>query len=95
MRITLDKNGDPFGYCEAECNQQMRIGGDKRRVQKFVSRYPWAAGQQQSQPVTVTETVTETEKPAQAAPKPVTETPPATVKKRGGLDDALKILGVQ
>lgn len=42
MRITQDKNGDPFGYCEAECSQQMRIGGDKRRVKAFVARYPWA-----------------------------------------------------
>lgn len=42
MRITQDKNGDPFGYCEAECSQQMRIGGDKRRVKAFVTRYPWA-----------------------------------------------------
>lgn len=45
MRITHDKNGEPFGYCEAECNQQMRIGGDKRRVAAFLKRYPWAAGQ--------------------------------------------------
>lgn len=42
MRITHDKNGEPFGYCEAECNQQMRIGGDKRRVKAFAARYPWA-----------------------------------------------------
>lgn len=44
MRITLDKNGDPFGYCEANCNQQLRIGGDRRRVAAFTARYPWAAG---------------------------------------------------
>lgn len=44
MRITLDKNKDPFGYCEATCSQQMRIGGDKRRVAAFVTRYPWAGG---------------------------------------------------
>lgn len=91
MRIRLDKNGDPFGYCEAECNQQMRIGGDKRRVQKFVSRYPWAAGQPQNEPVPVT--VTETA-PAPAAKKPVTETAPAP-KKRAGLNDALKALGIE
>lgn len=50
MRITQDKNGAPFGFCEAECGQQLRIGGDKRRVRSFVARYPWAAGE----PVTVT-----------------------------------------
>lgn len=42
MRITHDKNGEPFGFCEAECNQQMRIGGSARRVAMFVKRYPWA-----------------------------------------------------
>lgn len=45
MRITPDKNGDPFGFCEAECGQQLRVGGDKRRVRSFVARYPWAAGE--------------------------------------------------
>jgi hypothetical protein len=44
MRITHDKNGHPFGYCEAECSQQLRIGGDVRRVRKFLARFPWAAG---------------------------------------------------
>lgn len=43
MRITHDKNGDPFGFCEAGCNQQMRIGGSAHRVAKFVQRFPWAA----------------------------------------------------
>lgn len=42
MRITPDKNGEPFGYCEANCSAQLRIGGDRRRVQAFVARYPWA-----------------------------------------------------
>lgn len=45
MRITRDKNGEPFGYCEAECSQQLRIGGDARRVRKFLARNPWAAGE--------------------------------------------------
>ena len=44
MRITADKNGAPFGYCESNCNVQMRVGGDARRVAAFVARYPWAAG---------------------------------------------------
>lgn len=43
MRITLDKNGEPFGFCEAECNQQLRVGGNARRVSLFVKHYPWAA----------------------------------------------------
>lgn len=43
MRVTKDKNGDPFAYCEAECSLQIRFGGDARRVAKFLARYPWAA----------------------------------------------------
>lgn len=45
MRITQDKNGHPFGYCEATCSQQLRIGGNAGRVAKFLARFPWAAGQ--------------------------------------------------
>lgn len=44
MRVTHDRNGEPFGYCEAKCSQQLRVGGDKSRVADFVARYPWAAG---------------------------------------------------
>lgn len=51
MRVTLDKNAEPFGFCEANCNQQLRIGGSPRRVALFVARHPWAA----KNPVTVTE----------------------------------------
>lgn len=74
MRITHDKNGQPFGYCEAECSQQMRIGGDARRVRKFVERHPWAAAQGTGQaapakPVTAA--------PAPAKPAPVTAAKPA------------------
>lgn len=72
VRITLDKNGHPFGYCEAECNQQIRIGGNDRRVAAFIKRYPWAAGKT---PVTVTAPAPA---PSKAA-KPVTVTPAATV----------------
>lgn len=42
MRITPDKNGEPFGYCEVGCNLQLRIGGNAYRVGKFIARYPWA-----------------------------------------------------
>jgi hypothetical protein len=65
MRITHDKNGDPFGYCEARCSQQLRIGGDKSRVRDFVALYPWAG------PVTGTG-------PA-PAPAPVSAPAPAPV----------------
>lgn len=92
MRITPDKNGDPFGYCEANCGQQLRIGGDKRRVRDFIALYPWASGAEN--PVTVTEPKT--------APEPVTvtpEKPPVTIPKRPTLADSLanaaNILGVR
>jgi hypothetical protein len=83
MRITADKNGDPFGYCEAECSQQLRVGGDARRVRKFLARYPWAAGQEQQQTA-----------PAVKAPDrdPAPQEPPA--KKRAGWADGLAALGV-
>lgn len=78
MRITHDKNGHPFGYCEAECSQQLRIGGDVRRVRKFLARFPWAAGTEpakEAAPVTATA-------PAPAAP-PV---PPAKPKSTNPFD---------
>lgn len=40
MRITEDKNGQPFGYCEADCSGQLRVGGDALRVRKFRAKYP-------------------------------------------------------
>lgn len=49
MRITHDRNGQPFGFCESNCSGQLRVGGDRGRVAAFVARYPWAAA-----PVTVT-----------------------------------------
>ncbi len=95
MRITHDKNGHPFGYCEAECNQQMRIGGDARRVRKFLERYPWAAE-------------AATDKAPEPAPAPVPKPTPEKVnaiaqreakkntadtqKPRSALDDAVKFL---
>lgn len=42
MRVTNDKNGNPFGYCDHGCGQQLRVGPDKFRVQKFRERYQWA-----------------------------------------------------
>lgn len=47
MRITHDKNGEPFGYCETECSQQLRIGGNANRVKLFIERYPFAAKKNQ------------------------------------------------
>lgn len=75
MRITHDKNGEPFGFCEANCNQQMRIGGSARRVALFVALHPWAAKpvtvqiplpEKQAQPVKAENPVREQEKKPRA-----------------------------
>jgi len=50
MRITLDKNGAPFGFCEANCDAQLRIGGSAQRVAAFLRMYPWAAGKPVPEP---------------------------------------------
>lgn len=90
MRISEDKNGDPFGYCEANCGQQLRIGGDRRRVRDFFNRYPNLQRRADDAP------------PAESAPQ---SAPPAAAKadtpaaparpKRSAFEDALSILGVQ
>jgi hypothetical protein len=79
MRITHDKNNEPFGYCEANCSQQLRVGGDARRVRDFVARHPWAAAPgtgtaPPSAPAPVTA--------PQEAKKPVTVTAPEPVKEQ-------------
>lgn len=85
MRITHDKNGDPFGYCEAECGQQLRVGGDKRRVRQFVARYPFAGA--------VTGTDTEAKPAPTPAPVPEDKPAPTPTKPRSPFEDALKMLG--
>lgn len=79
MRITNDKNGHPFGFCTAECRQQLRVGPDPERVAHFVKRYPFAAAAA----------------PAAPAPAPapaVVADAPAPARKRSGLHDALHFM---
>lgn len=91
MRFTADRNGDPFGFCDAECGQQMRVGGNARRVAAFRSRYPWSV------PVTVTEPkpVQEPEKAA----KPVPEREPKPEAKKAkpgtGTPSFLELMGIK
>lgn len=105
LRITHDKNGHPFGFCEATCNQQIRIGGDARRVAAFVARYPWAAGTAPAAPVTIPAPAPATSaakpaKPAKEKPAPAAKPEPAApvtapapaAKPRSAFDDALKFL---
>lgn len=84
MRITHDKNGEPFGFCEAECNQQMRIGGSVRRVALFVARYPWAGDQK---PVSVPDAPEK--KPASPVVEGLQEKPKPAPEKRRGFDMGL------
>lgn len=73
MRIQRDKNGKPFGYCEANCNGQMRWGGNPVRERGFIAQFPGMASKMRGEnapvkPVTVTGA--EPDKPApQEAPK--------------------------
>jgi hypothetical protein len=88
MRITHDKNSHPFGYCEADCGQQMRVGPSPRRIKKFTDRYPWAG--------TVSDTgqkpAPEPAKPPVTVPEP--EQTPAP-KRKATFVDALAVLGVR
>lgn len=91
MRITHDKNGDPFGYCEATCKQQLRIGGDKDRVKNFLKRFPWASEQvpamPEPEPVKKAE-ITKPDRVPDKAPEPEKK------KTRSAFEDALSALGV-
>ncbi len=93
MRITPDKNGDPFGYCEANCGQQLRIGGDRRRVRDFFARYPTIERRADDAPAPAPEP-----KAPQQEAAPAEEQTPAPEKKtkaapRSAMADALRMLG--
>jgi len=95
MRITHDKNTEPFGYCETNCRQQLRIGGDPYRVKKFIEKFPWA-GAPVAVPVTVTKPEPVAKKPPEAPKIPVTVTEPekaAKPVKRDAFSHALAMLG--
>lgn len=72
MRVTADKNGDPFGFCDAECNAQLRIGGNAKRVAAFLRMYPWAGKTP----------VTEPAAPSPPEKKPVSVTVPEPEPKK-------------
>lgn len=81
IRITPDRNGEPFGYCE-ECGVQLRIGGDRGRVAAF-----YRHNAHMTRPGTVTDTgtgtatapatVTKPEPEPEPKPKPEPEPKPA------------------
>lgn len=100
MRITLDKNEHPFGYCEENCGQQLRVGPDKRRIKEFLRHNFPALGT-----VTVTVPAVPTEQPAPQpvqkpiqpapatppTPKPKQEKKPAPEQKAGWLTPLLGV----
>lgn len=96
VRVTADKNGEPFGFCANHCGLQLRIGGNAARVAAFVRRYPWA-GAGQAQPAAAPAPAAAAAPPAAArAPTkvpPKVVVPPAPAAQRSSLDDALAIFG--
>lgn len=88
MRVTEDKNAQPFGYCDATCNVQLRLGGTSYRVEKFYERYPHV---RRAGSVTVPYTEGEGEKE-----KPVTVTDGnAKGKGKTAAPSYLELLGVR
>lgn len=81
MRVKADKNGDPFGYCE-DCAQQLRVGGDRHRVRRFMERHGLATA---PAPVTGTGTAQ-----APAAAPPTAPKPAARPTGAGFFDQLLK-----
>lgn len=59
VRITADKNGHPFGFCDANCGLQLRIGGDAFRVGQFNKNHAAIAASMSGAPVSDTEQKTE------------------------------------
>ena len=59
VRVTADKNGQPFGFCDANCGLQLRIGGDAWRVTQFKRQHPKIAESMSGSPVSDTEQKTE------------------------------------
>lgn len=97
MRITKDKNGHPFGFCDAQCRVQMRIGPDPDRVSAFIRRHPWAFGGDE-QPKPNATPAPAPAAPAPAAPaakaKPASAPAPAT-RPRSSMEQALDFLGMK
>ena len=87
MRITTDKNGDPFGFCEI-CRQQLRVGGDADRVDDFYRAHPGIKKPGAPVRATVSAPAAEPAKPAAPAAKPAAvpapAPAPAPAKKPGG-----------
>lgn len=83
MRITEDKNGEPFGFCEAECDGQLRVGGKPRRVEKFFLLHPHLKRKGEAPAATAGVVTVAPVKPADAT---ATAPTPAAKPKRAAFD---------
>jgi len=104
MRVTVDKNNKPFGYC-TECKGQLRVGGNRWREERFLERHPWAKHPPPEAPETIKNPVTGKTPPDEAKKTPVTasDPPPPVIPtvtrtkppeaKKSGLAEALRLLG--
>lgn len=63
VRITKDKNGEPFGFCDAKCEVQIRLGGKAYRVGEFARAYPEISAKMRGEAETVAPTEIKQEKP--------------------------------
>lgn len=63
VRITKDKNGEPFGFCDAKCEVQIRLGGKAYRVGEFARAYPEIAAKMRGEVAAVAVPEIKQEKP--------------------------------
>lgn len=69
VRITADKNGHPFGFCDLRCGLQLRIGGDHFRVSEFNKRHEKIAASMSGSAVSDTQQKTQTTTQKEEKPK--------------------------
>jgi hypothetical protein len=95
MRITRDKNGHPFGWCEKNCGQQLRVGPDQRRIRDFFKLYPQLSARA-PEPAAATSAepmpVPQVKVPV-AEPKPAVKPAAKPAPKRSAFEEGLSILG--
>lgn len=92
MRITRDKNGHPFGWCEKNCGQQLRVGPDQRRIRDFFKLYPQLSARSDEPKAATKYTPIEVPTVTPPAPAPAQTKPKAA--KKSAFEEGLSILGV-
>lgn len=51
MRVTEDRSGNPFGYCEENCSGQLPVKNDQHRRRSFFEKYPHLKAKSETPPV--------------------------------------------